>query len=202
MSLITKIKLNAVTNLSDARYCAGMGVSYIGFCLDANNINFLEPSKLNAIAQWIAGVGIIFEFDAFDEEAYQINSASIAPEFIQVNQCEDWNLLTSTAVPIIHRMIFNNNWNELFAAANNSAAQYILIDNLDSESILNKSEELATLCDLKQIAISGNIHKDHAVQLVNTYNLWAIAIDGGEEQRIGIKNFDDMADFFEAIEVE
>ena len=42
MGLKTLVKVSEVNNLSDARYCAGMGVEMIGFSLDENHPKFIE----------------------------------------------------------------------------------------------------------------------------------------------------------------
>ena len=47
MGLKLSVKIGDVTNLSDARYAAGMGVDYIGFNVDTNSTNFVTATKFN-----------------------------------------------------------------------------------------------------------------------------------------------------------
>ena len=61
--LRTKVKISAVTNLSDARYCAGMGVEWIGFSMDT-----VPAEKYGEIRGWLAGVQVVGETDAPDAE--------------------------------------------------------------------------------------------------------------------------------------
>jgi len=48
--LIIKVKVGQVTNLSEARYCAGMGVDYLSF-----PISSVDPKTYQEITGWVAG---------------------------------------------------------------------------------------------------------------------------------------------------
>jgi len=48
--LITKVKVGQVTNLSEARYCAGMGVDFLSF-----PISSIDPKTYQEITGWVAG---------------------------------------------------------------------------------------------------------------------------------------------------
>lgn len=56
------LKFSSITNLSDARYAAGMWADFIGFCFDPSKPEYLEPSKAKEIAGWINGPLITGEF--------------------------------------------------------------------------------------------------------------------------------------------
>ena len=45
--LKTIVKVSEVNNLSDARYCAGMGVEYIGFSMD--NVPFEKYKEMRGL---------------------------------------------------------------------------------------------------------------------------------------------------------
>jgi phosphoribosylanthranilate isomerase len=68
MSLKAKVKVGRVTNLSEARYCAGMGVDLLGFPVgdegrsgDAKGRRGLEPEEYRKMIDWIAGPELILE---------------------------------------------------------------------------------------------------------------------------------------------
>ena len=71
MSYKTKIYISGVTNLSDARYTAGMMVDYIGFCIEDNHTTSIGIEEFRAINGWIKGVEIIGEF--YDKPIDEIN---------------------------------------------------------------------------------------------------------------------------------
>jgi phosphoribosylanthranilate isomerase len=58
MSLVTKVKAANITNLSDARYCAGMGVEWIGFPSQD-----VSPAMFAEITGWLSGPQWVIELN-------------------------------------------------------------------------------------------------------------------------------------------
>lgn len=56
------LKFSSITNLSDARYAAGMWADFIGFCFDPSRPGYLEPAKAKEISGWINGPLLTGEF--------------------------------------------------------------------------------------------------------------------------------------------
>lgn len=56
------LKFSSITNLSDARYAAGMWADFIGFCFDPSKPEYLEPAKAKEIIGWINGPLVTGEF--------------------------------------------------------------------------------------------------------------------------------------------
>jgi phosphoribosylanthranilate isomerase len=50
------IKVNGISSLTDARYCAGMGVHKLGLHFDENGIGGMDPTQFASIKAWIEGV--------------------------------------------------------------------------------------------------------------------------------------------------
>jgi phosphoribosylanthranilate isomerase len=50
------IKVNGISSLTDARYCAGMGVQKLGLTFEENGIGVLDPNQFTSIKAWIEGV--------------------------------------------------------------------------------------------------------------------------------------------------
>lgn len=61
MPLKTFVKAGNITNLSDARYCAGMGVDMLGFRAVEGQENYIKPSQFQEIRGWITGPLVIAE---------------------------------------------------------------------------------------------------------------------------------------------
>ena len=70
MALKTKVKINRITNLTDARYCSGMYVDILGFSLEEGAPNYISPIQFQEITGWIAGIDFAAEFT--DSDAYTI----------------------------------------------------------------------------------------------------------------------------------
>jgi phosphoribosylanthranilate isomerase len=62
MSLALPVLVRGINNLSDARYCAGMGAQGLIFTLDAQLPGAVDAATARELAGWVAGVDIIGEF--------------------------------------------------------------------------------------------------------------------------------------------
>ena len=202
MSLKTTVKFNAVNNLSDARYGAGMGVSLLGFCLDTDRPKSIDLSKLGAIANWVAGVQIVFEFDTFNTDIFEQARQVAVPHFVQVADIEDWDLLEKTSLLIIHKIKFDPEAHTLTELVTNSPARYVLLEANADVDLMEYVQELTLLCTTKKICISWGIEKENIAAILDQISPWAIAIEGGEEDRPGIKSFDEMDEILGMIEEE
>jgi phosphoribosylanthranilate isomerase len=56
MSLKTKVKAGNITNLHEARYCAGMGVDWLGFRADT-----VDATTFKDITNWVSGPQFVLE---------------------------------------------------------------------------------------------------------------------------------------------
>ena len=56
------VYVSRITNLSDARYCAGMGVDMIGIVIDRNHPDYVSPQKYKEMIGWISGPRHVAEF--------------------------------------------------------------------------------------------------------------------------------------------
>ncbi|TAH26018.1 MAG: hypothetical protein EAZ07_04810 [Cytophagales bacterium] len=201
MSLIIEVKINAVNNLSDARYCAGMGVNMLGFCVDPNSDSQIDLKKINAIIQWVSGVSIVFEFDTVNQEIFDIVSQEIQPDYIEVCTIENWESIIGLGVSVIHRIdaLQNKSYKE---TAKDSPASYLLIEGLNENEILVQAEFFNRLSESKKILLAGNINAQNIERIIEIAKPWGIAITGGEEEKPGYKTFDEMADLLEKLEQE
>ncbi len=63
-----KLKVSGISSLTDARYCAGMGVQFLSLNFDEKGVSTLEQSAFFAIRPWIEGVEWIGEYSGSDSE--------------------------------------------------------------------------------------------------------------------------------------
>lgn len=56
------LKFSSISNLSDARYAAGMWADFIGFNFDPSSPSYTEPAKAQSIISWINGPALVGEF--------------------------------------------------------------------------------------------------------------------------------------------
>src|SRR5882762_4050125 len=102
--LITKVKVGQVTNLSEARYCAGMGVDFLSF-----PISSVDPKTYQEITGWVAGpkfgveadsktISTIYEYkaDFIEINVDQIDSCSGLENLIVSLEAKEWEIKKSS----------------------------------------------------------------------------------------------------------
>jgi phosphoribosylanthranilate isomerase len=75
-----KILVKSITNLSEARYCAGMFIDFMSFDLSPDSEYFVTKKKFDEIRGWVSGVAVIGSLESEDSgiinqtiEEYNLN---------------------------------------------------------------------------------------------------------------------------------
>ena len=194
MALKCIVKVGSISNLSDARYCAGMGVDMLGFNTEVSATEYVSPQKLNEIRGWVAGPAIVLELynakpQAFHELLEQYDFDLLETDLLSAH------VLKAFDKPIIVR-IEDKHSNELHLLneIQNNIAFVIL-----SESMKDRLEKLNGKFKLL-IASSGNAAQD--IELSQTNRIDGIALQGSLETKTGFKDYDQLAEVLEALAID
>ncbi len=200
MSLQTIVKISNVTNLSDARYCAGMGVEMLGFSIDT-----LPVEKFNEIKNWVAGVKIVGESSSTDlahitqlTQAYQL-------DYLQVNLPSLIDGISLVGLPLILRLdFFELSESEIMVIFEQykQKVAYFLLENSDEFAHLENEilEILNRLSINYRILLGFGLKESNIKEILDEVPLTGIALMGEAELRPGYKDFGEMMDILEAIE--
>jgi len=206
MALQTIVKISNVTNLSDARYCAGMGVDMLGFSMDDDTPEYVEPKKFEEIRSWVAGVKIVGETTATDTEHIERLLDTYQPDVLQVDEAALLPFLSTFGKPLILRVDlsqFTLDQLETLFQTSSAGADFVL---LESRAPLHIDDDLKNT--LQPLAVRYPVLLGTGISAQNVHDLLAelpvqgIALSGGEEERPGNKEFGELMDILEAIEVE
>ncbi|HYG03437.1 MAG TPA: hypothetical protein VD927_13390 [Chryseosolibacter sp.] len=178
------VKVGKVTNLSDARYCAGMGVDFLGFNVCPDTPSFIDTNLYQDIRGWVTGPKVVAEIyqpvpdiDAVIKE--------YAPDFVEVN-AETYNQLADkTSLPFILYLTRA----ELQSHSTIPTAEYILIDQ----------ESLPFVRAITNSKVLIKIDKKESLESLPA-NTTGIALSGSDEIRPGYKEYDELADILEALD--
>lgn len=205
MALSTFVKIDGVTNLSDARYCAGMYVDVLGFNLEESSQKFLNPTQYEEITGWVSGLEFAAEFETEEADIIQLKLEKYPNiTWIQHQRLDTLLKLKDTG----KNLIFQADVAELahiesqVAEKLQSEGVYLLL-KADHEK-LNK-DELTTISILAksiQVILGSGISAFNVKKLVDDLGLFGISLEGGEEIKPGLKDFDELADILEELEVE
>lgn len=202
MALSTYVKLSTVTNLSDARYAAGMGVDALGFRLEEGQPGYVNPTQFHGITEWLAGVALVGEFLGTDPSLIREAAQEYSLDYLQVEKVEYLAELEGASVQLVVRLDPKNleNRNDLteYLTELSSKVAWILIEPEGEYSNLELKEKLTSL-DLPLV-----IGFDVAVDTLKSFHtgIKGIALKGGEEERPGFKDYEEMMDILESLEVE
>lgn len=189
--LKTFVKISAVNNLSDARYCAGMMVDQLGFRLDDDQMN---SELFEAITGWVEGVSLVGEFET--GEISKIKNALLDYKVSHV-QVSDSDLLEELA-SLNYKIVLKTNKSDLshMTEVFSDQVDYFLLED-DSLTV----EELELLPAKEKLVLASLIEVNQIDKVLNM-GFKGIAMQGGNEQRPGVKDFDALADVLEMLEEE
>ncbi len=191
MALKLSVKIGDVTNLSDARYAAGMGVDYIGFNINQSTDNFVSAKNFKEITNWVSGVGIIGEVGHQPPD-----SSDEYPSYL--TETSDPSLFQSE---VIYRVDGNDIGSIDELIANQEQVLFTIIE-LSNEQIKNNEEQLTALCNSRPIYLSASFTEDVLDLITTKINPKGIEIKGGIEDQPGFKDYDGIADVLEWLEIE
>ena len=202
MALRTLVKVGEINNLSDARYCAGMGVDFAGFLLDADSK--VSPELFIAITEWIKGVKIVGEFETADSERIEALHERFRFDFVQTSNKELLNTLNVSCAKIL-KLTINESIEEIesLLPEYDTIVDYFLIESNNTEVISDaEARILDRICKRYPILLGYGLNASDIEKVIDYTNPIGISLKGGDEIRPGYKNFDDLADILEAIELD
>ena len=207
MSLKTFVKVSNINNLSDARYCAGMYVNLMGFNLEQSHEDFISPEKFKEITDWLSGLEYVAEFETAHPDTILSTLQSYEGiKYIQIQEEIHLKMLVNSGYGLILKITIHeaSELDEIIAKSNSykSFGVVILLDSTSLElndTVANKISELSSKCD---VLLGFGLEADTIEKSLNQTGVKGICLQGGHEIKPGLKDFDELADILEALEVE
>ena len=205
MALSTFVKISGITNLSDARYCAGMYVDLLGFSLERESDIFITPAQFNEITGWVSGLEFVGEFVTYQLPEVQetlVNYPSV--KWIEHDRIEPLVELEGKGYGLIYKMDLQEVRHieqEVAEKLNESGIIFHITsdhEELDEED-LNAIKLISAHC---RVVLGVGITAQNVKELIDELNLYGISLTGGNEIKPGLKDFDELADILEALEIE
>jgi phosphoribosylanthranilate isomerase len=187
MSLKTKVKAGNITNLSDARYCAGMGVDWLGFPIDV-----VSPATFKEITDWVTGPEFVLElsettpigsFGQYPVTTLQISSGRL--DMIDLLPSVKWMVklsLSDWGTQKSKLLRFKEKINQLVLDLDSKDFQ-VLKDIASNFRILVNQHDTLSLADLLTLPVEG------------------INLSGENELKPGLKDFEKLASILEELEI-
>jgi phosphoribosylanthranilate isomerase len=195
--LKTKVKVSAIENLSDARYCAGMGVEWLGFSMTE-----VPVDKFNEIRNWLSGIQIVGEaFNCSDDQIIALCEA-YQPDVLEINSSIQLEKIKHLILPKILRVnLDSDNLPALFAAARPYIDYFLLVG--DSEDSLLGFEDQVEIWSAQYPIILGlSIPESDLDEWVEQSSIQGIGLIAGKEERPGYRDFTGLMTILEKLETE
>lgn len=204
MSFQTNIKLGNITNLSDARFAAAAGATYIGFCFDPSNENYIAPIKAKEIIDWVTGSSVVAEFGKQSVEEIRDISELLNVDVIEVDNTLLPDELLSLGKPIIKKINVNvltkeQLQKEIEAYSTVADAFHVYAD---SEAEKYDCDQLVSLCQSHQLIWGLQLNTRNVLNILSAFKPFGINLVGGNEEKAGMKDFDELNELFDVLRVD
>lgn len=205
MALQTFVKINHVTNLTDARYCSGMMVDLLGFSLNPSSPNYVSPEEYKEITGWVSGVEFVAELSwnpSLDIQKVLKEYPDV--KWIEYDRLEELKKFQGEEYSLIYKVNLQelkhleDQISELIAQTDilvHIQTETEELTDSDKKSILSLSEKCRVL-------LGSGITVDNVILTIKELNLYGISLNGGKEIKAGLRDFDQMADILEKLEIE
>lgn len=197
--LKTTIKVSNINNLSDARYCAGMGVEMLGFSMDE-----LDFDKFKEMRSWLAGVQIVGETDSKDISTIIDLVEKYEPDYLEVSDWENIIEIQRIGKPIILKVDFATaNLPALFQTTR-ANVDYFVLENSDEFEVVDDTalSQLDAWSFLFPILLGFGVKESNANELLEQTQLKGFALKGGREIRPGFGDSEDLMNVLEILETD
>lgn len=206
MALKTTVKVSDITNLSDARYCAGMGVEILGFCFEDKQDKFVAPDLFTALSEWLSGVKYSADFTDYSAQQIEKTLKMYKPvELLQTASSEQATLLNKLELPIILQLEASN-FGSLGALADEMkrSQHNIAYFNLENSEDVNylTLEDALYLAEQYPVLLGFGVTPTNVLSLVDESAIQGIALKGSNEIKPGYKDYDALAEILEQLEVD
>lgn len=180
----TLIYVNRITNLSDARYCAGMGVDFLGFVIDPASPDYVSPELFQDLVGWISGPARVLELGhaAFDRstiaERYAADFLHIPED--RLNEFDDIDIkLIAEASP---------------TSGNLQGKQKAPVAYWAVHSLVEPLENVNA-----PYLVFGNPADQPVKQYLNALGAKGIILSGSKETAPGLKDYDTLSAVLEEL---
>ncbi|WP_223649707.1 hypothetical protein [Hymenobacter psoromatis] len=208
MSLTLPVLVRGINNLSDARYCAGMGAEGLIFTLDPTLPGAVDAATVRELAGWVAGVELIGEFGSLP--AAEINrlvaECGLSRVLLRFTAQADGLARTPLLVPALIETpqfsTFDGAYRQQLTAGLGDAlpAGFRLLTKVLKPDTDRTRQLMRTAAAATPLWLSGAFDPATLPALVAAVRPAGLILEGGNEIKPGLRDFTELEAVFEALE--
>src|SRR5688572_20824571 len=185
MPLKTVVKVSNISNLSDARYCSGMGVDMLGFSVVEGQPHYISPKLFQEIRGWISGPKVVAQIYGLTSSSHLWDIIqNYAPEYLELSSAAYFELKSALNLPCI----VDGDEQTISNISERDNIKYIQLSDPD---IIKGSTYPILL---------KNVSADDLLKKIADKRIAGISLSGNAEIRPGFKNYEDLAEILELLD--
>jgi len=201
MLLKTFIKVGHITNLSDARYCAGMGVDLLGFCFDPKNEDYLPSKSISEIMGWIAGPKYVADFGNLSYSEIETIKADLSLDYTLVSdQATATILLDQENLVILNIQINTAKDLDMLASTLDPALSFLMVSCENALLFDQITAKLQTLHSPIPMLKNYDNTVENILDTASNDLFHGIILQGSQEDQPGFKDYEELADILELLQ--
>ena len=187
MPLKTVVKVGKITNLSDARYCSGMGVDMLGFSVSEKDPAFVSPKLFQEIRGWISGPKVVAEISG-EESLGKLPTiiGDYAPDLLEMDIELFEKYASGISLPVIVRI---HGSHPRLSPEKDDRIAYVVAE------ISDIPENPLPYPTLVKLSPHHNVR-----ELTADKEVAGIALEGSSEVRPGYKDYDTLSDILDQLD--
>ncbi len=209
-----RVKAAAVANLTDARYFAALGVDYLGFALEPGAAGFVDAEQVAALREWIEGPALVGEFGHVEVARVVEQAQALRLDVLQVGPFgKTRELAAATELPILQELIVGPHLGiaeaQRIVDAGAASVQTFVVNFSRNGATWEWLREqpawitcLEELCDDFAVLLDVRAAPHQIDEILDTLAPEGLQLTGGDEEAVGVKNFDDLDDWFDALRMD
>ena len=189
------IYVKRITNLSDARYCAGMGADLLGFVVTPNHLDYVNPIQFKEIMGWVSGPRRVVEITDWESLDLQDIITNYGPDLIHLSGKAITGHELKGFPLILEADADTESVIQLKIRTDALAVEFIIIsDKIESESLkIWKTLDYPLL-------ISMNENPESLVAIQSRTGAAGFMLEGSHELKPGFKDYDHLSIILEALD--
>lgn len=184
------VYVNRITNLSDARYCAGMGVDLLGFVIDPSDPDYVSPETYQQLVGWLSGPERVAEVGSapFNQELLR---EQYAPQYVHIasHRLAQWPVTDTKLIVEIPPEALSSMRAQL---ENRSDVAFVLVPGLDDRLPSETATDIPVLTGILP-------SQGHSLTHLARTGAAGIVLHGSREAAPGLKDYDHLSQVLEEL---
>ena len=186
MTLKTNVLVENICNLSEARYCSGMGVQLL-----ACPVAHVNPTLFAAIKGWVQGPSMILDISESRGE-HDVNEYDA--DFILANTDQLSAIAKASSLPFIVRMSESDLLDSEYLTLHSERIQFVVTNTISLT-------ELEKLNELKhKVLVSIKKHQTNNLADLLSLPIAGLVLTGETEEMPGLKEYHHLSNVLEQLE--